>query len=117
MQYGAQDADQLWVNMCAASIISHTSALRSSVTKTDDRFYNKALNRDPAAEARRADPSTLSVLQREDAEKARAALSETELLIDIVNKLTYCRVTTFQSDCVKVVAMLSASVDAVWSST
>jgi hypothetical protein len=108
MQFGANDADQLWVHMCAASIISHTSAMQASNAQTADRFYNKALNRGPSVNQRAA---ALKAASSGEAQRLKAQLMETELLIDIANKLTFCRVTTFQSNCVKVTAMLSATVD------
>jgi hypothetical protein len=108
MQFGAHDADQLWVNMCAASIISHTSAMQASNAQTADRFYNKALSRGPAASQRAA---AVQAASSGEAQRLKAQLMETELLIDIANKLTFCRITTFQSNCIKVTAMLSATVD------
>jgi hypothetical protein len=116
MQFADRGADQLWVNTCAAAVLSQTSALQASLQAADaDKFYNKALNRvlsraNAAVNAVSTGPFSAQQLQERQA--LRAQLTEKELLIDIVNKLTYCRVTTFQSSCVKVTAMLSPTVDA-----
>jgi hypothetical protein len=116
MQFADRGADQLWVNTCAAAVLSQTSALQASLQAADaDKFYNKALNRVPScanAAVNAVSTGPFSAQQLQERQALRAQLTEKELLIDIVNKLTYCRVTTFQSSCVKVTAMLSPTVDA-----
>mmetsp|Transcript_72840 Transcript_72840/g.142871 ORF Transcript_72840/g.142871 Transcript_72840/m.142871 type:complete len:727 (+) Transcript_72840:861-3041(+) len=113
MTYSAQNADQLWVNMCAASVISLTAGLHASNAQTADMFYNKALNRAPgrASHHRSSKNASVTSLQQNQLVQVQDKLAETELLIDIINKLTFCRVTTFQSSCVKITAMLSPTVD------
>jgi hypothetical protein len=116
MQFADRGADQLWVNTCAAAVLSKTSALQATLQAADaDKFYNKALNRVPSranAAVNAVSTGPFSAQQLQERQALRAQLTEKELLIDIVNKLTYCRVTTFQSSCVKVTAMLSPTVDA-----
>jgi hypothetical protein len=116
MQFADRGADQLWVNTCAAAVLSQTSALQASLQAADaDKFYNKALNRVPSranAAVNAVSTGPFGAQQLQERQALRAQLTEKELLIDIVNKLTYCRVTTFQSSCVKVTAMLSPTVDA-----
>jgi hypothetical protein len=116
MQFADRGADQLWVNTCAAAVLSQTSALQATLQAADaDKFYNKALNRVPSranAAVNAVSTGPFSAQQLQERQALRAQLTEKELLIDIVNKLTYCRVTTFQSSCVKVTAMLSPTVDA-----
>ncbi|KAJ1443977.1 hypothetical protein B484DRAFT_441336 [Ochromonadaceae sp. CCMP2298] len=162
-------ADNLWVNMCAASLLGRASRLKASndlgsdmsdtgedissadngtgtVTTTraattpttgTDRFFDKVLNR-PASQQAQLTASIaaqLSALPRgvdgamgggmggvgvggdsqvslRQALQGARQLQETTLQVDIVNKLTYCRVTTFQSDCICVTAQLSAEVAA-----
>ncbi len=123
-----QHHDQLWVNMCAKTIIDHTAALKRAQeahqaaqqaeevrsSSQGDRFYNKALNRDPSAKPSASTDfsAMLTAQQAQTTAQVKRSLQETEMLIDIVNKLTYCRVTTFTSSCVRISAMLSSTVTA-----
>ena len=157
--YQSRDAEQLWINMSAATILGQSSAIKaaivapasaSSVVKTaggaveddaasvvsgvttatseSERFYFKALNRDATAMLRAGSSSELTarflaenssvagVKSGSNASAATTALEreivEAELMVDVINKLTYCKVTTFQSDCITVSALLSSQVQA-----
>jgi len=115
-----------------ATIANGSSSSLTSTSSSTDRFFSKVLNCDPATT--RQDTSKLatqfsssslttttstcevvgsSSRRAEQALHLQRELQETRLLIDIINKLTFCRVTMFQSNCIRVTAMLSPTVSAL----
>lgn len=109
--FKSADADQLWVNMTAATILSNTSALKAAQEDSADKFFQKVLNKAPTAGPSDA-AKLITAQQAAELSRVQQELLETTLLTDILNKLTYCRVTAFTSQCIKVHATLSPTVAA-----
>ena len=103
------------VSSSISSVMMHSSPSSTHTTKADsfqlgDKFYNKVLHNTPAhqqdSKAARIEPSiTWNALRT--AEKEAADL---QFMVNIENSLTYCEVTTLQSNCICVNAYLTPRV-------
>jgi len=122
------DTEQMWLNVTSVNLIAQTSALKSQsrcpslkadgVTKTSDRFLSKALNLTMAPSSHPSShplgaicdlfdvKNKLSEIMRQSEMK----LQELTLMVDIINKMTYCSVETFLSNCIKLIVHLSAHI-------
>ena len=103
-----------------------------SVPVSTDRFFDKVLNGGGPTHRRESLPTTRTQGTASNDETAAAAtttttalkrmvtsifqseqlLQETNLLTDIVNKISFCRISSFQSSCIKVNCIMSTSMQA-----
>jgi hypothetical protein len=109
---------QLWVNMSTAALISNTAAMKASADgqaaiSSGDKFYSKALSAVLAGGAvagagKGKTSSTDAVILKQ----LEAKVAHNEVMLDVINSITYCKVTVFKSECIKVNAVLSNAMEA-----
>jgi hypothetical protein len=115
------DTEQMWLNVTSVNLIAQTSALKSQSRdqSSTSRFLAKALNLTNNAPAQHHHSSQLVAINdkcnvrnmlAEDMSQSEKTLRELTLMVDIINKTTYCCVETFKSSCIKLLVHLSSNI-------
>ena len=114
------DTEQMWLNVTSVNLIAQTSALKSQSRdqSTTGRFLTKALNLTNNVPSNHYssqlvamnDKCNIRNMLTEEMHQSEKMLRELTLMVDIINKTTYCSVETFKSSCIKLLVYLSSNI-------
>jgi len=114
------DTEQMWLNVTSVNLIAQTSALKSQSRdqSTTGRFLTKALNLTNNVPSNHYssqlvamnDKCNIRNMLAEEINQSEKTLQELTLMVDIINKATYCSVETFKSSCIKLLVHLSSNI-------